>query len=91
MLTEDIILKYAADIKYMERLEKAIAAFSTMINPVKNLIRKDVYNADIYILEAIAILGKISKLSKSERDTVLNVIEFTIDEYEKWKSRETSK
>ena len=42
MLTEDIILKYAADIKYMERLEKVIAAFSTMINPVKNLIRKDV-------------------------------------------------
>ena len=38
------------------------------------------------MIEALAILGKISRLSKSERDTVLNVIEFTIDYYEKWKS-----
>ena len=47
---------------------------------------KDICNADIYMLEAIAILGKVSRLSKSERDTILNVIEFTIDNYEKWKS-----
>ena len=86
MLTAEKITKYCGDIKFLQRLEQTIAGLSKVVNPVKNLVRKDICNADLYMLEAIAILGKVSRLSKSERDTILNVIEFTIDYYEKWKS-----
>ena len=86
MLTAEKITEYCKDIKFLQRLEQTIAGLSKVVNPVRNLVAKDICNADIYMLEAIAILGKVSRLSKSERDTILNVIEFTIDNYEKWKS-----
>lgn len=86
MVTEEQIIEYCKDIKFLKRLEQIIAGFCKLSNPAKNLAVKGVYNADIYMLEGIAILGKVSRLSKSERDTILNVIEFTIDYYEKWKS-----
>ena len=86
MLTAEKITEYCGDIKFLQRLEQTIAGLSKVVNPVRNLVGKDISNADLYMIEALAILGKISRLSKSERDTVLNVIEFTIDYYEKWKS-----
>lgn len=86
MLTAEKITEYCGDIKFLQRLEQTIAGLSKVVNPVRNLVGKDICNADLYMIEALAILGKISRLSKSERDTVLNVIEFTIDYYEKWKS-----
>lgn len=86
MVTEEQIIEYCKDIKFLKHLEQIIAGFCKLSNPAKNLAVKGVYNADIYMLEGIAILGKVSRLSKSERDTILNIIEFTIDYYEKWKS-----
>lgn len=85
MVTEEQIIEYCKDIKFLKRLEQIIAGFCKLSNPAKNLAVKGVYNADIYMLEGIAILGKVSKLSKSERDEILFIIEFAIKNYEQWK------
>ncbi len=84
------ILDLSGDIKFMQLLNDTLTNIQK-IRPVKNVLysinnRAGECDARYILLEYLYILEKRSNLTKSQRETVCNIVEFTINEFKNWKN-----
>jgi hypothetical protein len=84
------ILNLSKDIKFMQILDSTLANIQS-VRPVKNAIysianRAKDCNAAYIMLEYLYIIEKRSNLTKSQRETICNIVDFAINEYKTWKN-----